>query len=54
MKVSLYKGHAFLVTDVPKEHPGYTGSTAGAAYRVKTGSFCGFFREPRTSGYIVV
>ena len=54
MKVSLYKGHTFLVTDVPKEHTGYTGSTVGTVYRVKTGSFCGSFREQRTSGYIVV
>ena len=54
MKVSLYKGHAFLVTDITKEHPGYTVNTVGTAYRVKTGSFCGFFREPRTPSYIVV
>ena len=24
MKVSLYKGHTFLITDMPKEHPGDT------------------------------
>jgi len=54
LKVSLYEGHAFLVTEEIREQPGHTGSTVGTVYRVKTCSFCGFSSEERTSGYIAV
>ena len=54
LKVSLYEGHAFRVTEEIKEHPGHTGSTLGTVYKIKTCSFCGFSSEERTSGYIVV
>ena len=33
LKVSLYEGHAFRVTEEIKEHPGHTGSTLGTVYR---------------------
>ena len=54
LKVSLYERHAFRVTEVSKEQPGYFGSTISDVFRVKTCSFCGFSNEERTSGYIVV
>ena len=54
LKVSLYERHAFRVTEVSKEQPGYFGSTISDVFRVKTCSFCGFSSEQRTSGYIEV
>ena len=54
LKVSLYEGHAFRVTEEIREQPGHIGSTLGTVYKVKTCSFCGFSSEERTSGYIVV
>ena len=54
LKVSLYEGHAFRVTEEIREQPGHIGSTLGTVYKVKTCSFCVFSSEERTSGYIVV
>ena len=54
MKVALYKGHAFRVTEEIKEQLGCGDSTIRDVYRVKTCSFCGFSSEERTSGYIAV
>jgi len=54
LKVSLYEGHAFRVTEEIREQPGHTGSMVGTIYKVKTCSFCGFSSEERTSGYISV
>lgn len=54
MKVSLYEGHAYLVTEKRKEQPGNTGSTLGTICEVKTCSFCGFSREQKTFNWIAV
>ena len=54
LKVSLYEGHAFLVTEEIKEQPGNTGNTLVTRYKVTTCSFCGFSSEQRTFNCIVV
>ena len=54
MKVGLYEGHAFRVTEEIKEQIGYGGSRLGTGYKVKTCSFCGFSSEERTYGYNAV
>jgi hypothetical protein len=54
MKVALYEGHAFRVTEEIREQPGNTGSTLVTRYKVTTCSFCGFSSEQRTFNCIVV
>ena len=54
LKVALYEGHAFRVTEVIREQSGSLGSTIRDVYRVETCSFCGFSSEQKTSGYIAV
>jgi hypothetical protein len=54
LKVSLYERHAFRVTEVSKEQPGYFGSTISDVFRVKTCSFCGFSSEQKKFSSIAV
>ena len=54
MKVSLYEGHAFRVTEEIREQPGHTGSTLGTVYKVKTCSFCGLSSEEKKFSSIAV
>ena len=54
LKVALYEGHAFRVTEVIKEQPGFDDSTIRDVYRVKTCSFCGASVEERKFSSIAV
>ena len=54
LKVSLYEGHAFRVTEEIKEQPGSLGSTIRDVYRVKTCAFCGFSSERKVFSSIAV
>ena len=54
LKVSLYEGHAFFVTEEIKEQAGYGGSTVRDVYQVKTCSFCGFSSEQKKFSSIAV
>ncbi len=54
LKVSLYEGHAFRITEEIREQPGHTGSTIRDVYGVKTCSFCGFSSEQKKFSSIAV
>ena len=54
MKVALYKGHAFRVTEEIKEQLGCGDSTIRDVYGVKTCSFCGFSSEQKKFSSIAV
>jgi len=54
LKVALYEGHAFRVTEVIKEQPGSLGSTIRDVFRVKTCSFCGLSSEDKKFSSIAV
>ena len=54
LKVALYEGHAFRVTEVIKEQPGDLGSTIRDVYRVKSCGFCGFSSEQKRFSSIAV
>ena len=54
LKVALYEGHAFRVTEVIKEQPGDLGSTIRDVYRVKACGFCGFSSEQKRFSSIAV
>ena len=54
LKMALYEGHAFRVTEVIREQPGYLGSTIRDVFRVKTCSFCGASVEERKFSSIAV
>ena len=54
LKVALYEGHAFRVTEVIREQSGSLGSTIRDVYRVETCSFCGFSSEQKRFSSIAV
>ena len=47
LKMALYEGHAFRVTEVIREQPGDLGSTIRDVYRVKACGFCGVSVEEK-------
>ena len=54
LKVALYEGHAFRVTEEIKEQLGCGDSTIRDVYGVKTCSFCGFSSEQKKFSSIAV
>ena len=54
LKVALYEGHAFRVTEVIREQSGSLGSTIRDVFRVKTCSFCGLSSEEKKFSSIAV
>ncbi|SVD87630.1 uncharacterized protein METZ01_LOCUS440484 [marine metagenome] len=54
LKVALYEGHAFRVTEVIREQSGSLGSTIRDVYRVKTCSFRGLSSEQKKFSSIAV